>query len=101
VARGVEGKKEHQKRATSLVFFLSLFFDVHLFSFLLSSSAGGQTNEEEEEEKKRKTEMKFRVQATLPLPADVYFLERDSAAFRALLARVSVSMEEKEEERER
>lgn len=45
--------------------------------------------------------MKFRVQATLPLPADVYFLERDSAAFRALLSRVSVSMEEKEEERER
>lgn len=33
--------------------------------------------------------MKFRVQATLSLPADVYFLERDSAAFRALLARVS------------
>lgn len=31
--------------------------------------------------------MKFRVQATLSLPADVYFLERDSAAFRALLAR--------------
>ena len=41
--------------------------------------------------------MKFRVQATLPLPADVYFLERDSAAFRALLARVSFASSTKKE----
>ena len=41
--------------------------------------------------------MKFRVQATLPLPADVYVLERDSAAFRALLARVSFASSTKKE----
>lgn len=44
-----------------------------------------------------KEKMKFRVQATLPLPADVYFLERDSAAFRALLARVSGRIDEMKE----
>ena len=32
--------------------------------------------------------VRFRVAARLPLPADTYFLERDSAAFRALVARV-------------
>ena len=43
--------------------------------------------------------MKFRVQATLPLPADVYFLERDSAAFRALLARVRVTEKKRRQRR--
>ena len=31
----------------------------------------------------------FRVEALLPAPAQSYFLERDSAAFRSLLSKVS------------
>ena len=32
--------------------------------------------------------MKFKVSAVLPTPANVYFVERDSAAFRSLVAQV-------------
>ena len=55
-----------------------------------------QPRKKEEGVEKKTKKMKFRVQATLPLPADVYFLERDSAAFRALLARVRVEERGKE-----
>jgi hypothetical protein len=30
----------------------------------------------------------FRVSAVLPIPADTFFVERDSAAFRSLVAKV-------------
>ena len=32
--------------------------------------------------------MKFKVSAILPIPAEIYFVERDSSAFRSLVAEV-------------
>lgn len=32
--------------------------------------------------------MKFKVSAVLPIPAEIYFVERDSSAFRSLVAEV-------------
>ena len=37
--------------------------------------------------------MKFKVSAILPIPAEVYFIERDSSAFRSLVAEVSFCIE--------
>ena len=34
--------------------------------------------------------MKFKVSAILPIPAEIYFIERDSSAFRSLVAEVSL-----------
>ena len=66
------------------------------FSFSRSRlSLGGRSTKEGKPRQNKR--MKFRVQARLPLPADVYFLERDSAAFRALLARVRVARDDTRE----
>ena len=36
--------------------------------------------------------MKFKVSAILPIPAEVYFVERDSSAFRSLVAEVMIRL---------
>ena len=36
--------------------------------------------------------MHFKVSAVLPLPAEIFFVERDSAAFRSLVAKVRDSL---------